>query len=73
VQGARDEIGLAAEARVDPLVHETGVGLGKQIDLHGGVDREHAGMRRYARRIVDGLGRQHAQPLVAVRPAVELV
>ena len=41
VECTGDEIGLPAEARVDPPVNEAGVGLGEQVDLHSRVDRQH--------------------------------
>ena len=72
VQGARYEVGLPAESRVDALVHEARVGLGEQIDLHGGVDREHGGVGGNARRIVHRLGPHHLELFVHVGPRVEI-
>ena len=45
VQRPDDEVGLAAEARVDPAAHEAGIGLVEQVDLQSGVERAHHGVR----------------------------
>jgi hypothetical protein len=72
VQRADDEVGLAAEARVDPRLDARGVRLREQVDLQGGVHRGHRALLSDDGRLVRGLGPQDADPRVAVDPGVEL-
>jgi hypothetical protein len=56
VQCSDDEIGLAAEARVDASVCVGSIGLLEEVDLHGCIDRKHHRLSRDRGRVVGSLG-----------------